>query len=62
MTVKKMSNGSGNRMSEIIKQRNCKSDLERSSNTGRQVGMIEKDKLFLKCKILNHILQKIFTR
>lgn len=53
MTVKKRSSGSGNLASDVKKQRNCKSDLEASSELGGRSLVEEKDQLFLKCKILN---------
>jgi ElaB/YqjD/DUF883 family membrane-anchored ribosome-binding protein len=52
MTVKKKSNTSGQRKSDKNK-RNCKSDLESSSNLGGDIPIESKDQLFLKCKIMN---------
>jgi hypothetical protein len=53
MTVKRTSNGSKQKPSDKKNMRNCKSDLEKSTNAGGKVSIEEKDQLFLKCKILN---------
>lgn len=53
MTVKKVSNNSGQRNSDNKKERNCRSDLEKSSTLHGEISIETRDQFFLKCKIMN---------